>query len=147
MTLKDRYRVDLAELQAICEANYARLLRLLPEHRQAGLQRRISTGDEDGASELLLEVIEVNPYTTSLLLQHVHAWPWSGPQTLEVRLYHDARLAEVISRQHRPYLGHYDYPNAAMYQPDEKHQLNLFLGEWLGHCQTYGYESQAVADW
>ena len=27
--LRDRYRVDLAGLQAACEANYARLMRLL----------------------------------------------------------------------------------------------------------------------
>ncbi len=28
--VRDRYRVDLAGLQASCEANYARLMRLLP---------------------------------------------------------------------------------------------------------------------
>ncbi|MBF3230155.1 DUF1249 domain-containing protein, partial [Pseudomonas aeruginosa] len=29
--LRERYRVDLASLQATCEANYARLMRLLPD--------------------------------------------------------------------------------------------------------------------
>ena len=32
--LRERYRVDLIELQAACEANYARLLRLLPSRRR-----------------------------------------------------------------------------------------------------------------
>ncbi|MEK1941105.1 MAG: DUF1249 domain-containing protein, partial [Pseudomonas sp.] len=31
--VRDRYRVDLIELQAACEANYARLMRLLPAMR------------------------------------------------------------------------------------------------------------------
>ena len=36
--LRERYRVDLASLRATCEANYARLMRLLPGHaRGAGL--------------------------------------------------------------------------------------------------------------
>ena len=30
---RERYRVDLLELQAACEANYLRLMRLLPEMR------------------------------------------------------------------------------------------------------------------
>ena len=33
--LRERYRVDLASLQATCEANYARLMRLLPDMREA----------------------------------------------------------------------------------------------------------------
>ena len=32
--LRDRYRVDLVGLQAACEANYARLMRLLPQMRE-----------------------------------------------------------------------------------------------------------------
>jgi len=31
-----------------------------------------------------------------------------------------------------------------MLQPDEKTQLNTFLGEWLGYCQRYGQSSQPV---
>ena len=38
--LRERYRVDLVELQAACEANYARLLRLLPDMRHAPEARR-----------------------------------------------------------------------------------------------------------
>jgi len=31
-----------------------------------------------------------------------------------------------------------------MHQPDEKTQLNLFLGEWLGHCLACGHELAPV---
>ena len=37
--LRERYRVDLVELQAACEANYARLMRLLPRMLQMPNQR------------------------------------------------------------------------------------------------------------
>jgi uncharacterized protein YqiB (DUF1249 family) len=31
-----------------------------------------------------------------------------------------------------------------MHQPDEKAQLNVFLGEWLSHCLALGHEFEAV---
>lgn len=33
-----------------------------------------------------------------------------------------------------------------MHQPDEKAQLNLFLGEWLSHCLPAATNWQAFAD-
>ena len=38
---KRQYKVDLANLHALCEANYARLLRLFPDYEQANT--RLST--------------------------------------------------------------------------------------------------------
>ena len=40
--LRERYRVDLVELQAACEANYARLMRLLPNMREHTESRRVA---------------------------------------------------------------------------------------------------------
>ena len=31
-----------------------------------------------------------------------------------------------------------------MRQPDEKLQINLFLGEWLSHLQQYGHLAEPV---
>ena len=45
--LRERYRVDLVELQAACEANYARLLRLLPDMREAQGERRVALSQGD----------------------------------------------------------------------------------------------------
>jgi uncharacterized protein YqiB (DUF1249 family) len=54
-------------------------------------------------------------------------------------VYHDARMAEVVTFAHlRRVFPHYDYPNPAMHQPDEKAQWNRFLGEWLSHCLRHG---------
>ena len=64
---------------------------------------------------------------------------------LEVQVYHDARMAEVISAEHaRRFRSIYPYPNVFMHQPDEKAQLNVFLGEWLSHCLALGHEFEVV---
>ena len=40
--LRERYRLDLVELQATCAANYARLMRLLPDMREHVGTRRVA---------------------------------------------------------------------------------------------------------
>ena len=48
--VRERYRVDLIGLQAACEANYARLMRLLPDMRHAPEARRIAVTHGDRCS-------------------------------------------------------------------------------------------------
>nr|WP_215730898.1 DUF1249 domain-containing protein [Pseudomonas lalucatii] len=144
--LRERYRVDLVELQAVCEANYARLMRLLPEMRSQAKARRVALSQgEHQLGILALEVLETCPYTSTLLVRQEHSLPWLPVPQLEVRVYHDARMAEVVSAESaRRLRSIYPYPNAAMHQPDEKSQLNLFLGEWLSHCLACGHEPAPV---
>ena len=144
--LRERYRVDLVELQAACEANYARLMRLLPHMRERTESRRVALSQgEHLLGVLALEVLESCPYTTTLCVRQEHSLPWLPVPQLEVRVYHDARMAEVVSAENARRLQiRYHYPNAAMHQPDEKSQLNLFLGEWLSHCLACGHEPQPV---
>lgn len=144
---RERYRVDLCELQACCEANYQRLQRLLPDMRGVSPRpRRVALSHgEQLVAVLVIEVLENCPYTTSLRVRQEQHPAWLPAPQLEVRAYHDARMAEVVgAARSRSFLGRYPYPNAAMHQPDEKTQLNLFLGEWLGHCQALGHELEPV---
>jgi uncharacterized protein YqiB (DUF1249 family) len=56
-----------------------------------------------------------------------------APPPMVVRLYHDARSAEILDLEGRGQLdGLYAYPNRNMHQPDEKAQQNRFLAEFLG---------------
>jgi uncharacterized protein YqiB (DUF1249 family) len=144
--LRERYRVDLAGLQAACEANYARLMRLLPGMRNEQRARQIAmTQGDQMLGVLTLEVIQACPYTTTLRVRQEHSLPWLPVPQMEVQVYHDARMAEVIGAEHaRRFQGVYPYPNANMHQPDEKAQLNLFLGEWLSHCLACGHEHAVV---
>lgn len=144
--LKERYRVDLPALQACCESNYLRLTRLLPNMRERIQSRYVALSQ--GAQHygvLHLEVLECCPYTTTLALSQPASVAWLPTPTLKIRVYHDARMAEVIeANQAKHFAGRYQYPNPSMHQPDEKTQLNAFLSEWLAHCLQLGHEFEAV---
>ncbi|AYN95716.1 MULTISPECIES: DUF1249 domain-containing protein [Pseudomonas] len=143
---RDRYRVDLPGLQATCESNYLRLMQLLPKMREALISRRVALSQGEKLLGILaLEVTEACPYTTTLQVSQELGLPWLPVPRLEVRVYHDARMAEVISAgPTRRLQAIYPYPNELMNHPDEKTQLNLFLGEWLSHCMACGHESEPV---
>jgi hypothetical protein len=139
---KQRYRVDLPAEHAECESNYARLIKLLPllsqvDHSLIGLP---------AACEARFTVLERSPYTTRIELSITRSTEAGLPavlslaQQLCVQLYHDAGMAEVVNfqQQHKP-AARYCYPNAAMFQPNEKWQWNHFLGEWLAYCLLHGY--------
>jgi len=144
--VRDRYRVDLIGLQAACEANYARLMRLLPEMREQPGPRQIAVTQGDQMLGVrTLEVILDCPYTSTLRVSQQHSLPWLPVPQLQVQVYHDARMAEVVAAEHaRRFRSIYPYPNLAMHQPDEKAQLNVFLGEWLSHCLACGHEYAEV---
>src|SRR5690606_6836260 len=120
-TARKRYQVDLCAQQAECEANYARLLRLFD---CGGGGRCLGRGD---GRLLMFTVTEQAPYTTTLTISQVEQSPvlvsLNARPTLTVRMYHDARLAEVIAfARQRRVQPRYDYPNPLMHQPDEKSQ-------------------------
>ena len=123
---------------AECDANYLRLMKLFPALRE---EDRNSFGMLVGETpyEVRMEVMERGPYTTLIRLSQLPEAPWSTRPALIVRLYHDARSAEVVEYQRG---GHfravYDYPNEDGRMPDEKAQVNRFLGEFLAMCLKHG---------
>ncbi len=155
--MKQRYRFDIRRMSADCEANYARLCRLLPELAQCGTladdgkvpECRLQVAQRVASpAELHLATIERTRYTTTLAVEWSQAGargqgasPASGlfDIALVVRMYHDLRLAEVISaRGQRIGLASYQYPNEHMLQPDEKIQQNQFLAELLSQGVQHG---------
>ncbi len=150
VTVKERYKVDLPLQMAICEANYLRLNKLL-YNLTCDLthdEYRLMTSRGQQESLHLLRVLERSPYTTSLQLsQTLVGAPsaWLKMPRLTVRMYHDAKLAEVLAWEgHKRLRPRYEYPNQAMYLADEKHQLNQFLGEWLDLCLAEGLSIDKV---
>ncbi len=141
VTYRERYKVDLPLQMAECEANYARLHKLLTQHfnkhveEQEGDEYRFMT--HRGTQQWLnqLRILERSPYTTTLQLSQVpvsSSSHWLHMPRLTVRMYHDAKLAEVLAWEgHKRLRPRYEYPNQAMYHSDEKLQINQFLGEWL----------------
>lgn len=132
---KKPFKLDLAEMHAVCEANYARLLRLFPDYETAN-GREFTVAD----ARVRFEVMERCRYTTIFRLHQHHAKDnWLGRLRVEVRAYHDAGMLEVgMFQSHRRISARYQYPNEYMYQQDEKSQQNRFLADWLEHCLQNG---------
>lgn len=130
-----RYVPDLDRLLAGCERNYLTLSALLAVGDVIGRA--------GGRRALELLTIEEDRYTTTLQVQEHDpsavgsASHWlTGTRRMIVRLYHDARLAEVLQWHNRRVIqGSYPYPNAQMAQRDEKQRVTDFLTEWLASCQ------------
>ncbi|GAA5315015.1 MAG: DUF1249 domain-containing protein [Candidatus Pelagadaptatus aseana] len=134
------YKVNLREQMACCEANYARLLKLMPDfdgRDQWHYQTRIG----EASLNLSLTITERAPYTTMLSVQQCSGVSdWCVPPQMQVRLYHDVRMAEVIAwREHIRLQPRYEYPNHAMYQQDEKAQFNRYLADCLMQVIEYGH--------
>jgi uncharacterized protein YqiB (DUF1249 family) len=132
-----RYVPDVTGMMAECEANYARLLKLLPE---TGNRKLSVTYSHDHTVTVLFEVLEQFRYTSSVRISLcATSCDWLHLPSMAVRLYHDASMAEVVDAEHmRQLRGIYPYPNERMHHADEKMQRNLYLGEWLGYCLKNG---------
>lgn len=150
------YTIDLSEQMAVCDANYIRLLKLMGPPRS--MNRRVVVlphlGNVAGREQVsvCLEVQEDFKYTSTIAITQQlmtrsvsgtakeadSSFRYNTPEMI-VRVYHDAKTAEVTSYQnHRHFKAIYPVPNQFMYQSDEKEQLNLFLAEWLNLCINEG---------
>lgn len=140
---KQRYRVDLPNYHADCDANYLRLCKLMPE-----LASNHSWRYQIPNGTLEVAVLERSRYTTEVSLQASAPISgsgddgWLSPPPITVRLYHDARMAEVVAVDGRGPVGgdglNFSYPNPAMHNEDERQQVNRYLSEWLAHCLANG---------
>jgi uncharacterized protein YqiB (DUF1249 family) len=70
---------------------------------------------------------------------------WLTDTGIDVRLYHDANLAEVVDNKGIAMIPVNPYPNPDMLQKDEKQSLNNFLGEWLSFCLKHGLSTETIA--
>ena len=174
------YSIDLIKQMAECDANYIRLLKLVPQLQAyidrsfedyipansdadvikrelvdpekilEGIGREFVIADlESGGEKVVVQIriLEAFKYTTTLeITQRPQLKKWMTNPSMLVRAYHDANTAEVVSYQgHRHLQSRYAQPNPKMYYPDEKMQVNSFLGEWLTHCLKVGRSMKTPA--
>lgn len=136
------HRRTLKALQDLAAYNFVLLHKLLNGQTQAKWQLVLGTP----TAPTLLEghCLEQTRWTQLIQL----TWsvpaeqeqPWLLDQQMLVRHYQDVHLAEVIAYQRQQVRqGHYIYPNAQMYHPDEKRQINQLLREWLHEALQTGY--------
>ncbi|MFM1895347.1 MAG: hypothetical protein RLZZ385_421 [Pseudomonadota bacterium] len=146
--MSSKYSIDLIRQMAECDANYIRLLKLVPRlHRcrhSSNLQGTLAefrVGERHTQpATVAITVLESYRYTTTLeIAQQPGEGEWVRNPVMQVRVYHDAHTAEVVSfQEQRNFQPNYPQPNPQMFQRDEKVQVNRFLGEWLSYCLETG---------
>ncbi len=136
-----KYHVDLSTLMRVYETNYAKLVSLLPKNEIIGELVSYNICQQ----EYQIRILEVTVYTTLVEVYQIDNKPIYPLPKLTVRLYHDARVAEVCASQQLSRIkAKYDYPNGKMLQKDEKHQLNQFLNDWLTFCLKNGISQEPI---
>lgn len=131
-----KYVPHLPTMQAVCEYNYLYLIRMIPDCDELDMTYEFAVGDQ---LQYRIQIVETAKYTTTVSLSQVSKpTPAFLKPQMTVRLYHDARMAEVISSQNTgAFAASYPYPNNKMRQKDEKHRVNVFLAEWLEFCRQF----------
>ena len=130
---------DIAGLIRIYEASYLRLAKLVPDLPGCD---RMMVSRVAGVLDLHLQIIERQPYTTSLVL--TYRFPDRDGCVLEpnarINVYHDVRAAEVVShnRRRRSHAAH-PWTPGRMPELDRKWRMNRFLLKWLRFCTFQGH--------
>ena len=138
--------VSFVSLMTLYESNYIRLRALVGDVRSLS-GRHVSR--VAGDCDLHLEPVEQNPYTTVLRLTYLFddAAGQTADPDLEVRVYHDARLAEACAGAAR--LRHPGLSGLRDRLPKglgERWLRNMLLNKWLDYCTERGHRfAQAVA--
>jgi uncharacterized protein len=132
---------------AICDANYIRILKLLPGFgpnvtREIVLSAPGPLLGKFCGQLVIFEVLELLRYTStiSIRMAQIGITPYFyRPPLMLVRLYHDASTAEVVSYQEQGAFHLRSQPGEGpQFSVDEKQQVNAFLAEWLVLCLEHG---------
>jgi len=123
------------------EANYAKLLRLIPNTLNGisvqEIQKNISlSSNNDKPIKFTLEIEEFCKYTliANFKINYNFSNPLVSSPIFKLHICHDAKVAEVVGyNQHSRFKPDYEYPNQNMLHRDEKHQVNRLLSEFLNY--------------
>ncbi len=121
------------------EENYLMVRRLFAE-LQAGLRYVLSSAC--GRRALHVTVDDCSRYTSTLTLTNTFAADEKllPPLVMQLRVYHDAQLVEVLGYQKCTAIpAPYAAESAKGFARDERRQVNRLLYEVLRHCLDHGY--------
>ena len=131
--------VTFAALMELYESSYLRLRRLCPD---IDLMEGTQVSAVMGASDLHLTILERTPYTTRLRLSYEfgHGERVRRQPDMIIRMFHDARQAEVVGRYCRRRGEDVTVDAIAGVSGLAcRWRHNRFLFKWLGFCLTQGH--------
>jgi uncharacterized protein YqiB (DUF1249 family) len=135
---------SFAGLMDLYERNYIGIRRLIPLMPPVG--SRLASPVPGGLT-LHLEVLERFRYTTELSLTYhfTKANDTVAEPDLRIRVYHDARLAEVVAAQLRRGPGFSsEADGASQTQLAVRWHINRFLYKWLNYCLHQGHRFETL---
>jgi len=129
----------------LAEHNYIRLLALVPN---LDLLDGECVSEAGVGRSLWLRIVEQTPYST---LCELHEYSSGEAGEIEeigltLRVYHDARVADLLS-YHNRFGGGEVFDARVLQTPglNKKRELNFFLWKWLGHCLAQGHRLSSGA--
>lgn len=129
-------------LHRLCESNFVRLQRLLPDLATSGQSHFVAWSKNPDRPALRAEIVERSVFTVDLELSHDFGtrYPRQAEPRARIRVSLDAKTAEMLSDQDRPqshtFLGRHAPPSGIL---DYKWDLNYFLMRWLVHFESAEY--------
>jgi uncharacterized protein len=140
-----------AALMDLYERNYINLRRLLPVMPPASASR---VSRAPGGLDLYLYAIERCRYTSELILTYQFSQNDGtalAEPNLRIRIYHDARLAEVMAarpRRYPPFSTDFISRQTQMDTPPllARWRINRFLFKWLTYCLRQGHRFTEQSD-
>ena len=132
-------------LMELYERNYIHMRRLLPVIPAAGAGvSRVANG-----LDLHLHVIERFRYTSELLLTYRFTQQATvvAEPNLRIRVYHDARMAEVMTAhlRHHPAFDAGDTGKPSLPSLQTRWRINRFLDKWLSYCLRQGHRFSSLS--
>ena len=137
--------MSFVSLMTLYESNYLRLRALVGDVRRH-VGERVSRVAAD--CDLHLAVVEHAPYTSTLRLTYrfEDASGVLADPDLELRVYHDARLAEVSGCGRWMRHESLEHVRAGIpAQLGERWLRNMLLNKWLDYCLERGHGFEAAA--
>jgi len=129
---------------AICEANFIRLSNLLTNfiHDEYEFEAIVNETESQYISFLVLERTK---HTLSIEAKQNNKIAPLSIFTLRIKVFIDARMAEVSSYQSEKPLPFF-YKKSAIQSKDEKNQQNRFLTEWLESIFISGMAPKSIIE-
>lgn len=137
MKNKEKY-LGLKEFHFICEKNYLLFSQLLPDlQKEKNLSFGIPLGNFK-LNEVSIYLSEVSKFTSDIKI--CFSAELSEKIEIEVRLYHEAKMCEVIRFQgfHLSLISIFPSKIKFGFTKDEKFQWNSFLNKFLIICKESG---------
>lgn len=131
--------IDFPSFLSSCELNYHKFLRVFPGVLCEKTRTIEMHFKNRNCAKFILDVDERTNHTSKLSLSLIDQNAYLEKAEMQIRVYHDMRVVEVLSVQSVDVRkSSIRKATNGVLQPSERLQASKLLSEWLGHCIEFG---------